>query len=325
MSITADNDRISMLFLGGAKRVAVGRMFERACHDRGIECSITGYELDRHCPLAAIGDVVEGLKWSDPAIFDTLDQVSDAYGIDIVVPFVDPAVSIAARYAAMNHFGHEIFSPVSSHELSARMFDKCAAAELFEQLGLPIPATYRPGELFSPMIAKPRFGSASKGLVFVDSPKKLRELESQADRYLIQERIDNRNEITVDCYVGVNDGRIYTVSPRVRLEVSGGESVRTLTVDDPEAVDLACHVIEAIGLRGAVTIQLIRDLDNGRLLLMEINPRLGGGVVASVHAGADIPALIIADALGEHLSELTPQPGVLVARYLDDVVFYPED
>lgn len=325
MSISTDNGQISLLFLGGAKRVAVGRMFGHACHDRGLECMITGYELDRHCPLAAIGDVVEGLKWSDPAIFDTLDQVSDAYGVNIVVPFVDPAVGIAARYAAMNHYGREIFSPVTSHELAARMFDKCAAAEFFEQLGLPIPATFGPGELFRPLIAKPRFGSASKGIVMIDTPKKLRELEPQADRYLIQERIDNRSEITVDCYVGVRDGRIYTVSPRVRLEVSGGESVRTLTVDDPEAVDLACHILDVTGLRGAVTIQLLRDLDNGRLLLMEINPRLGGGVVASVHAGADIPGLIIADALGDQLAELTPQPGVLVARYLDDVVFYPEE
>ncbi|MBD5175375.1 MAG: ATP-grasp domain-containing protein [Bacteroidales bacterium] len=325
MSIVPDNGRLGLLFLGGAKRVAVGRMFEHACRERGLGCEITGYELDRHCPLAAIGDVVEGLRWSDPAIFDTFDQVTDAYGIDIVIPFVDPAVGIAARYAAMNHYGHEIFSPVSSHELATRMFDKCAAADLFEQLGLPIPATHRPGELFRPLIAKPRYGSASKGLVFIDSPKKLREVETMTDRYLIQERIDNRSEITVDCYVGVHDGCIYAVSPRVRLEVSGGESVRTLTVDDPEAVDLACHTLEATGLRGAVTVQLIRDLDSGRLMVMEINPRLGGGVVASVHAGADIPALIIGDALGEELSHLTPQPGVLVTRYLDDVVFYPEN
>jgi len=33
-------------------------------------------------------------------------------------------------------------------------------------------------------------------------------------------------------------------------------------------------------------------------MIMEINPRLGGGAVAAVHAGADIPAMIISEALG---------------------------
>ncbi len=70
----------------------------------------------------------------------------------------------------------------------------------------------------------------------------------------------------------------------------------------------------------------MRDLDDGgRLLLMEINPRLGGGCVCSVHAGADIPSLIIGEALGEKLSSLSALAGVEISRYPAETVFYPDN
>ena len=73
---------------------------------------------------------------------------------------------------------------------------------------------------------------------------------------------------------------------------------------------------------GAVTVQLIHDLDcPGRLLVMEINPRLGGGAVCTVAAGCDIPAMIISEALGFAVDAAEPRPGVRICRYMQEVVF----
>ncbi|MDE6464863.1 MAG: ATP-grasp domain-containing protein [Muribaculaceae bacterium] len=310
---------LSFLFLGGAKRVAMAQMIIDACRARGIEARIYGYELDTRCPLACVGNVVEGLRWSDPGIYDDIDRTVDSLGIDVIIPFVDPAVGIAAEYC--RRVGGAVFAPVAERAVAERMFDKVAAAETFERAGLPIPSTYRAGDPCLRLIAKPRYGSASQGIVIINTLQKLYEIQSQGERYLIQERIDRRSEITVDCYVGARSGQVLAVSPRERLEVSGGEAVRTVTVDDPEAVALARRTLAATGLRGAVTVQLIRDLDDGRLMVMEVNPRLGGGAVCSVHAGADIPGLIVDDALGNECSATQARPGVLTARYLADVVF----
>lgn len=116
------------------------------------------------------------------------------------------------------------------------------------------------------------------------------------------------------------------LSARRRVEVSGGEAMRTVTVSDPEIDALTRRVLASTGLRGAVTVQFMRDLDDGgRLLLMEINPRLGGGCVCSVHAGADIPSLIIGEALGEKLSSLSALAGVEISRYPAETVFYPDN
>ncbi|MDE6303839.1 MAG: ATP-grasp domain-containing protein, partial [Paramuribaculum sp.] len=61
---------------------------------------------------------------------------------------------------------------------------------------------------------------------------------------------------------------------------------------------------------------------DGRTFLMEINPRLGGGAVASVHAGADIPAMIISEMFGRRPAPVVPKADVLIKRYFEETVFY---
>lgn len=311
----------NILFLGGGKRVAIGRMFLKACAELNHEGSITGYEATETVPLAAIGTIIAGKAWSDPELLDDLHNVVVQRDIHMVIPFVDPAVAVAARLA--RRFGGDVFAPVSDEAVCTTMYDKIRAAEAFERVGLPIPATYRPGDPCLRLIAKPRYGSASKGIININTLQKLYELQGLGDRYLIQERIDNRQEITVDCYASCRTGKVKAVSPRVRLEVSGGEAVRTVTIADNDAADLAARTIEDLRLRGAVTVQLIRDMDNDRLMVMEVNPRLGGGAVCSVHAGVDLPRLALTEALGMDLPQSIgrPEPGILVARYLEDAVF----
>lgn len=311
---------VNILFLGGAKRVSMARIFKQAASDLGYKAEIFSYELDECVPIACEATVVKGSRWSDTDVIEKLNETVDRYGIDIIVPFVDGAVAVAARYAAS--YPGKTFVPTGSAETAELMFDKVRAAEAFEKASLPIPLTYIPGTPCLKLIAKPRHGSASKGIVEISSLETLDRIMLRAGDYLIQERIDNRRELTVDCYVSVSDGEILAVSPRVRNTTVGGEVSDTVTVDSPEAVDLVKRVLDVLDLRGAVTVQLISDLDcSGRLLIMEINPRLGGGAVCSVIAGADIPRLIISESLGLRLKEMTPRSGVRICRYMQEVVF----
>jgi hypothetical protein len=55
---------------------------------------------------------------------------------------------------------------------------------------------------------------------------------------------------------------------------------------------------------------------------MEINPRLGGGAVCSVHAGADLPGYILDEWQGIELpSNVVCQADVKICRYMQEVVF----
>lgn len=309
--------QLNILMLGGAKRVSIGRMFIDAARRLGYEASLVSYELDSRVPVSIIADIVVGRRWSDPDVVDDLVGLCAERRIDIVVPFVDGAIEIAARLAAS---AEGVFAPVSAPDLCRRMFDKVEADHLFRLLGFPLPASASlPHVLPFPVIAKPRRGSASKGIVILQNAADSASIAC-ADDYLFQEYIADRQEITVDCYVA-QSGTVHAVVPRLRLEVTGGEASRTVTISDPALVALCHDILGALQLRGAVTLQFLRDNASQRTMLMEINPRLGGGAVCSVHAGADIPAMIISEWAGAEIPTAAYRPATEIARYMQEVVF----
>lgn len=306
---------ISILFLGGAKRVSMARRFKESAASLGIDCRIFSYELSTKEPIACEAEVIVGRRWKDPEVDADLRRIIAENDIRIVVPFVDGAVAVAARLAEV------AFVPSGSPEQAEAMFDKVAAARLFEKAGVAVPQTFRRSFDCQRYIAKPRHGSASKGIVVCESAAQVGELAA-TDDYLIQEYIADREEYTVDCYASVVSGQLLVACPRRRIEVIGGEVFRTVTVRDEAIESLAAAAVTRLGLRGAVTVQILRDRADGRLMIMEINPRLGGGAVCSVAAGADIPGLILREAYGFPLEAPQWRAGVEIARYPAEVVFY---
>ena len=155
------------MFLGGARRVAMAKLFRKAANDAGLELRLYSYELGRREPIADEADIIIGRKWNDPEVYAHLAEISDSKNIDVIIPFVDGAVGIAARFISL--YPGKVWSPVSIGTDPDLMFDKVLAAKRFEELGLPIPATYIPGEPCMQLIAKPRKGSASKGIQIPDT------------------------------------------------------------------------------------------------------------------------------------------------------------
>ncbi|MCM1077704.1 MAG: ATP-grasp domain-containing protein [Bacteroides sp.] len=316
--LTQTRRNLNVLFLGGAKRVSFGNKLIDAGRRLGIDVKIYSYELESEVPVALIGGVIIGRRWSAPDILDHLHQVVGAYRIDVLLPFVDGAISIAGAYVATHG---DAWSPVVGSGKAEILFDKVLSAKEFERVGLDIPPTYTGGRPVFPLIAKPRHGSASKGIEVIDSINEFRRISKVADEYLIQAYYPDRKEYTVDCYIS-RSGETLCISPRQRLEVVGGEVSRTVTVDFPALLEASADAIAKLGLRGAVTLQYLLDIDTDRLMLMEINPRLGGGVVCSIHAGADIPGMILSEASGLHPQAASDIcPGTMICRYFEEAVF----
>ncbi len=314
-----NEESLNILMLGGAKRVSLATKIAIMGFRMGLSVNLFSWELDRVVPIAQIAEIVEGAKWSDPDVLEKLHEVVTTKKIHIIIPFVDGAIGVTARYRAK--YGN-VWAPVGTIESVEGMFDKVVAARLFEQAGLPIPATYTPGDYKLPLIAKPRCGSASAGIIVVNDDDEMTRLIPYADDYLLQEYVENREEITVDCYVTMK-GRRIAVVPRLRETVVGGEVSRTITIENNSIVELSRRVLTALDLRGAVTLQFLIDKDNDRTLLMEVNPRFGGGVVCSIHAGANMPEYMLTDCTGGDPAPCTDwRPGVEISRYMQEVVFY---
>ena len=285
-------DKLNILLLGGAKRVSVAEALIRAGETLGKTVGIFSYELSELVPIAFVGRVVIGLSWNDPAVLSHLKDVIAQHNIHIIIPFLDPATLIASQ---LNQTDSDVFIPTSSENVCSVFFNKIKANEWFTRQGFPVPATTET----LPLIAKPAFGSASKGIVVIKTPDQLahfKENFSTSD-YLLQSFIDGY-EYSADCYVSPRTGDIVCVVPRKRLEVVAGEVTQTITRKDDRLIALCTDMLQKSQLKGPVTIQFLEDKTTGAIYFMEVNPRLGGGVMAAVGAGANIPLYILQDYLG---------------------------
>lgn len=284
----------------------------------GYDVEIVAYELETRVPIALEGEVLHGMKFSDPHVVDDIARIVKEKDVRIILPFINSAIEIASL--CKERF-KDVFVPVADFATTSRMFDKSEAARLFKEAGFPIPRTYTVIDNEMPAIVKPRKGGSSRGIKIFHDVEDLMLLQD-LDKYVIQEYIEHNREYSVDCYISAS-GEILATVPRERLEIMGGEVTRTKTCRNPHLIEMSRKVIEHFKLTGPVTIQFLHDLDRDRYLLMEVNPRLGGGVICSIYAGAPIPDYIIEEALSKPVTPTTQwADGVLMARYQSEAMFY---
>lgn len=285
------NKTVNILFLGGAKRVSLGERFNKSAKTIGISLNIFSYELDKYVPISSIAEVIIGLKWNDRKIIKNLLNVISELNINIVLPFVDPAIIIAARLKKENK---NVFVPVSNESICKVFFDKKKAKDWFVKNGFPVPENMKK----LPLIAKPCKGSASKGVVIIRNDRELEYFINNFNQedYLIQRFLEGE-EYSVDCYVS-SEREILSVVPRKRVEVTAGEVTKSVTVKDYKIIEMTKKILSRDKFIGPVNIQFIKENKTGRLFVIEVNPRFGGGVIVSIEAGADIPSMILRDFLG---------------------------
>lgn len=82
----------------------------------------------------------------------------------------------------------------------------------------------------------------------------------------------------------------------------------------------------ADNFRGPITIQFIRNKQTGDAYVMEINPRLGGGVIAAIAAGGNMPAFLLDECEGKSPVAVDDwKENTLMTRYFKEVIFYADN
>ena len=313
-------ETLNILLLGGGRKVSLAQQLKISGQKLGIKISVFSYDLSKEEPIVLEGEVIPGLRWSDPGVVGDICRIASDKKIDIILPMLNGAIEVASMCRLRLP---DVFIPVTDFAVAKPLFDKAEAAALFKKENFPIPKTYTVLTAKMPAIVKPRKGGSSKGIYVFHDMEDLMHLHDLS-AYIIQEYLENCREFTVDCYID-SRGNILTQVPRERLNVLGGESTRTVTCNNVFLEEFSTEVITRLGLRGPVNLQFLHDLDKDRYLLMEVNPRLGGAVICSILAGAPITDYIIREAIG---LELTPcdewKDGALLTRYYMETVFFKD-
>lgn len=318
---------MNILFTCAGRRTYLLKYFKEQLTDND---QIVATDMQLSAPALSVADHAIQV----PAVYaaDYLDITLDIckrYDIQILISLNDLELPILAQNKA--RFEAIGVTPVvSSQDVIDICFDKFKTAQYIQSLGLETPQTYinytealeaiHAGKLQFPIVLKPRWGSGSIGIEFVDD---LEELEivyhllrkkikksilgkaSVGDEYiLIQEKIDGP-EYGLDI---MNDlaGHHVAVSVKHKLAMRSGETDKATTVDNPD--------IRHIGTILGQNLKHIGNLDcdilekDGHYYVLELNPRFGGGYPFSHEAGVNLPKAIIEWSKGHSVAAETLTP-----------------
>jgi carbamoyl-phosphate synthase large subunit len=172
-----------------------------------------------------------------------------------------------------------------------------------------------------PVLAKPRFGKGSRGIVKIEDESDLRYIISKRDDLVFQEYLPG-TEYTVDVLSDLS-GKPLMAVPRIRMQTKAGISTKGRVLRDP-SLEIDCmKIAEYIGIRGPCCIQM-KESEEGRLKLIEVNPRMGGGTIFTSLAGANFPALLLDIIEGREITVPTIAE-ITVIRYFEEFVVKSEE
>ena len=304
---------IKILFLGAGKRLSLLEQFIAASKLEGVDVQLYAAEISTQVPIAEVAKIFESPKFTDPKFTAWLIEVVEREKINIVIPNMDAAtVSLSSLKEKLQSMG--VWPVVSSHGICVDMQDKVLANIWFTNHQIPVP-----GSTAWPKILKPRMGFGGKSQFIVNNTNERSELLKGIEiSDFIEQDFISGPEYSVDAYFS-RQGEFIAAMPRLRMRVLDGEVDESLSVEMPEIERLSRMVIVGTnGWEGPLTLQFIAT--NQGPLLIEINPRFGGGVTHAIHCGLRMPQWILREWLGRALpKEPTWVSGSLMTRCRRDI------
>lgn len=288
----------------------------------GVACAVV---TERHNPVSYSRFVRAVIEWPDAgaepeALVARLLRFAAAQPSPPVLFYEqDPQLLLVARHRDRLARGFRILLPDPA--LVEALVDKGRFASLAERLSLPVPPTRRidparshAGELGLrfPLILKPltrredwaAIGGEAKALM-VENPAALRDLwprlATAKDGLLAQEMIPGPESAIESYHVYVDaTGAVVAefTGRKIRtFPLALGHSTALEITEARDVVTIGRDVVERLGLTGVAKLDFKRGPD-GRLHLLEVNPRFNLWHHLGAVAGINLPALVHADLAG---------------------------
>jgi Predicted ATP-grasp enzyme len=282
---------------------------------RVLGCEVTTYngsKLDPgyasrypHRKLLAFCDIYNPEKF-----YKAIREELEKYHYDIVIPMNDDVAIILAKHKKdLEHLTTIACTDWPVFEMAC---DKLKTMEVCMKNNLPCPQTFLSKSDFLqkrstvkyPLVVKPRTGCAAVGFhVSPDENDVVEYYDNAQDKYgpmLIQEYIpQNGLQYKAELYIDRN-GKLKgaCVFAKVRwYPIDGGSSTLNETVSRPDIIANCEVLLKDINWKGYADIDLIEDTRDGKIKIMEINPRITGSVKICFEAGVNFSKMIVDDFL----------------------------
>jgi predicted ATP-grasp superfamily ATP-dependent carboligase len=141
-----------------------------------------------------------------------------------------------------------------------------------------------------PLLLKPSVGQNSEGITLIKTPRELADWKQSAghDRreYIAQKYIPGHD---IDCSLISVDGEIVVHTVQQRASAESGATLEVFS--GGEALQAVRPLLQAIGYSGIAHIDMRHDAADGRLTIVDFNPRCWASLFSSTCAGVNFPYL----------------------------------
>jgi carbamoyl-phosphate synthase large subunit len=307
---------------GGAAGISVIRaLVEQGCRVVAVDSDPLAAGMFLAHERATVAQAFEG-----ESFVTDLADASKRFHADVVICTVgEELLVLGGRGDELG--GAAVWLP--PHDAVVTCLDKWRFARVTALAGVPVPPTALgdpDGDMLTPVhripgpwLVKPRYGRGSRDVYRVDEPAELGWACRRTPAPIVQTRVEGR-EFTVDLLTD-REGRLAAAVPRWRLETRGGISTKGRTFEDDRVVDAARLTLATVGFRGAANLQGFVT-DDGRVVVVEVNPRFSGGLALSLAAGADLVGEFVRVSQGERIRprRLRFRPGVTMTRHFTEII-----
>lgn len=326
---------MNILFTCAGRRNYLINYCKQALNGQG---KVLATDMSKLAPAMSDADIslIVPSIYSEDYIPELLSIVKE-YDINAIISLNDLELPILAHHKqAFADLGAKVI--VSDSSVIDICFDKIKTRDFLASIGLKTPLTFinydealqalKEGQLTFPLVLKPRWGSASIGIEFPESPEefelaykllmiKLKNTilfeasKNELDAAILIQQKLNGPEYGMDIVNDLNQ-EYFTTVVRKKLSMRAGETDKAVSVIDQRFSD--------IGEKISTNLKHIGNLDcdvfeqDGELYVLELNPRFGGGYPFSHEAGMNTIQAYLAWLAGEKLESSFNQ-------YKADLVF----
>lgn len=269
---------------------------------------VTRVRFSRYC--AQYMHVAASELGSSAAMIRRINDACARHQIDIIIAGDMARTFLLAEIAAS--LSAPIF-PVADLEVLHALHDKGSFWKLLTRLGLPTPRTQvlEPGASLDaipfdyPLMLKPTNSEGGDRVHRCDSPRELQALvgapEAQQQQWLVQEFVPGHD---IDLSLLADRGRI--VAWTIQDDSDGGLKIFK---PEPRLLAIGERLVAATGFHGVAHFDMRIDARDGRVQVIECNPRFWGSVILSTWSGVNFVALGCALALGQPVAPASQVDG----------------
>ncbi|MDT3404097.1 ATP-grasp domain-containing protein [Mucilaginibacter terrae] len=262
------------------------------------------------------------------ALVERLEHIQTIEHMDVLIPNFDAELYNFIKVSAqLRLMGIHTFLP-SHEQLDAR--DKLNLSAFGKKYNLHVPQSKNihhandlikvAEELNYPMVVKGRFYEAQVVYNIDQAKKAFYHLSARWGTPVIVQEFVKGTEINVAA-LGNGQGNTLSIVPMRKLYITDkGKAWAGITIQDDSLLQVARDFTQATHWRGGFELEIMRD-NNGKLFIMEVNPRFPAWIYLTAAAGQNQPAALVKMALGQPVEPFTDyKVGKIFIRYAWDHV-----